>query len=87
MYLNEPYLFDDTQAQKVGYPEDLLPEMLWGAAPSELHNAHESEVFNYLWEEVFDREKVAEIVAERRPYVDYGDMFFVATERLNIQNH
>ena len=83
MHFNEPVLFNESKAVALGYPEDLLPDLLWAASPRDLHNANESDVFAYLWDEVRDPENAAQVVKERRPYVVIGDLFFVAKERLD----
>lgn len=83
MNFNEPVLFNESKAVALGYPEDLLPDLLWAASPRDLHNANESDVFAYLWDEVRDPENAAQVVKEGRPYVVIGDLFFVAKERLD----
>lgn len=83
MNFNEPVLFNESKAAALGYPEDRLPWELWAASPRDLHNANESDVFAYLWDEVREPENAAQVIKEGRPYVTLGDLFFVATGRVS----
>ncbi len=82
MNFNEPVLFNESKAAALGYPEDCLPDELWAASPRDLHNANESDVFTYLWDEITAPENAAQIVKECRPYITLGDLFFVAKEKI-----
>jgi hypothetical protein len=44
-----PYVFTEELAEAHGYDEDLLPDMLWGIGPKDLHNVAQDDVFSYEW--------------------------------------
>ncbi|MEE2001650.1 hypothetical protein QWY20_09315 [Alkalimonas sp. MEB108] len=82
MYFTDPYLFDDAKLAAANYPEELVPDMLWGASPNDLRNVSESDVFLYQWDELEDPIKAAEIVSQGLPHIVIGSLVFVGVKRV-----
>lgn len=76
MNFNEPVVFCEKQCAATNYPEELIPDFLWAAAPRDLFNVHISDVLKYQWDEVTDPETIAETIREWRPFIIVGADFY-----------
>jgi hypothetical protein len=71
-----PYVFTEELAEAHGYDEDLLPDMLWGIGPKDLHNVSQEDVFAYEWIGVDKVEEQALVVAKGLPFIVHcGDIY------------
>tara|TARA_R110000868_G_scaffold127189_2_gene334643 strand:- start:59 stop:331 length:273 start_codon:yes stop_codon:yes gene_type:complete len=71
-----PYVFTEERAKAHGYNEELIPDLLWGIGPNDLHNVTQEDVFTYEWIRVHKVEELAQIIANGFPYiVNYDEIY------------